>query len=65
MAKVKMIVDPTTGEKESADSMLRRFKKQVKKDGIIEDCRRREFFLKKSLARKEKSKRARIARKKR
>ena len=64
MAKVKMIVDPNTSEKESVDSMLRRFKKQVKKEGILQECRRREFFLKKSLARKEKSKRARIARKK-
>ena len=64
MAKVKMIVDPNTSEKESVDSMLRRFKKQVKKEGILQECRKREFFLKKSLARKEKSKRARIARKK-
>lgn len=51
-------------EKESVDSMLRRFKTQVKKEGILQECRKREFFLKKSLARKEKSKRARIARKK-
>ena len=64
MAKVKMIVDSNTSEKESVDSMLRRFKKQVKKEGILQECRKREFFLKKSLARKEKSKRARIARKK-
>ena len=41
--------------------MLRRFKKQVQADGIIEECRRREYFLKKSLKRKEKSKRAKIA----
>ena len=64
MAKVKMIVYQNTDEKESIDSMLRRFKRQVKQEGILQECRKREFFLKKSLARKEKSKRARIARKK-
>ena len=64
MARVKMIVYQNTDEKESIDSMLRRFKRQVKKEGILQECRKREFFLKKSLARKEKSKRARIARKK-
>ena len=64
MAKVKMIVYQNTDEKESIDSLLRRFKKQVKEEGILQECRKREFFLKKSLARKEKSKRARIARKK-
>ena len=64
MAKVKMIVYQNTSEKESVDSMLRRFKKQVKKEGILQKKKKREFFLKKSLARKEKSKRARIARKK-
>ena len=64
MAKVKMIVYPNIDEKESIDSLLRRFKRQVKKEGILQECRKREFFLKKSLARKEKSKRARIARKK-
>lgn len=42
------------------DSMLKRFKKQVIESGVLEECRRREFFLKKSLARKEKSKRAKI-----
>ena len=64
MAKVKMIVYQNTDEKESIDSLLRRFKRQVKKEGNLQECRKREFFLKKSLARKEKSKRARIARKK-
>lgn len=44
------------------DSMLRRFKKQVQSEMILEECKRREFFLKKSLKRKEKSKRAKIAR---
>lgn len=42
------------------DNMIRRFKKQVENEDIIAECRRREFFLKKSLKRKEKSKRAKI-----
>lgn len=42
------------------DTMIRRFKKQVENEGILEECRKREFFLKKSLKRKEKSKRAKI-----
>ena len=44
------------------DSMLRRFKKQVQADDILEECKRREYFLKKALKRKEKSRRAKIAR---
>lgn len=46
----------------SLDTLLRRFKKQVQQDGTLDECKRREFFLKKSLKRKEKSKRAKIAR---
>ncbi len=42
------------------DDLLRRFKKQVENEDIIGECRRREFFLKKSLKRREKSKRAKI-----
>lgn len=42
------------------DTMLRRFKKQVEAQGILEDCKKHEFFLKKSLRRKEKSKKAKI-----
>jgi len=42
------------------DDMLRRFKKQVEVQGILDDCRKHEFFLKKSLRRKEKSKKAKI-----
>lgn len=44
------------------DSLLRRFKKACSDSKVIEECRKREYFLKKSLKRKEKSKRARIAR---
>ena len=43
------------------DYLLRRFKKKVQLEGILDECKRREFFLKKSLKRKEKSKRAKIA----
>lgn len=42
------------------DTMLRKFKKQVEAQGILEDCKKHEFFLKKSLRRKEKSKKAKI-----
>ncbi len=46
-------------ENESVDDLLRRFKKQVNNENIIEECRKHDFFLKKALKRKEKSKRAR------
>lgn len=42
------------------DQLVRRFKKQVENEDIINECRRREFFLKKSIKRREKSKRAKI-----
>lgn len=38
------------------DQMLKRFKKEVERDGIIQDVRKHEYFLSKSLKRKEKSK---------
>ena len=38
------------------DQMLKRFKKQVERDGIIQDVRKHDYFLSKSLKRKEKSK---------
>ena len=46
-------------ENESVDDLLRRFKRQVNNENIIEEYRKHDFFLKKSLKRKEKSKRAR------
>jgi small subunit ribosomal protein S21 len=46
-------------EGETTDSLLARFKTQVKKSGILTECRKREFFLKKSLKRKRKSEEAR------
>ena len=48
-------------EGESLDEGVRRFKRQVNKAGIIQECRKREFYLKKNLKRKLKSE---IARKK-
>ena len=49
------------GKKDEAiDSMLRRFKKKVLDDGILEEVRRRQFFLNKATKRAEKSKRAKI-----
>ncbi len=42
------------------DTMLRKFKKQVEAEDILGECKRREFFLKKSLRRREKAKRAKI-----
>lgn len=45
---------------ESLDSMLRRFKKKVIDDGILDEARRRQFFMNKATKRKEKSKRAKI-----
>lgn len=47
-------------EGENIDALLRRFKKRYIESGIQEECRKRESFLKKSLRRKEKSKKARI-----
>ena len=44
----------TVRENETLDDALRRFKRQVNKAGTIQECRKREFFLKPSVARKEK-----------
>lgn len=46
-------------EGESFESALRRFKKQCEKSGILTELRRREFFTKPSLRRKQKSQQAR------
>ena len=46
-------------ENESVDDLLKRFKRQVNNENIIEEYKKHDFFLKKSLKRKEKSKRAR------
>ena len=46
-------------EGETLDEALRRFKRQVNKAGSIQECRKREFYLKKNLKRKIKSENAR------
>ena len=54
MPKVELKPEETT------DSLIKRFKSAVKKSGNLEDLKRHRFFTKKSIARKEKSKLARI-----
>ncbi|HHT66664.1 MAG TPA: 30S ribosomal protein S21 [Erysipelotrichaceae bacterium] len=46
-------------DNETLDDALRRFKRQVNKAGVIQEVRKREYFLKKSLKRKAKSENAR------
>lgn len=46
-------------EGESFESALRRFKKQCEKSGILTELRKREFFIKPSVRRKQKSQQAR------
>lgn len=48
---------------EDITSLLRRFKQQVKKEDIIYECKKREFFVPKPLACKIKSERAQKLRK--
>jgi len=43
------------GNNESIDSALRRFKKQVEKGGILSEARRREYYEKPSVKKKEKN----------
>ena len=55
MAKVVAYKDKNTGEVESLMSMLKRFKKQVLNDNILGECRKRKYYVPKSLKRKLKS----------
>lgn len=57
--KVIRYRDRDTGELEPIDDFLRRWKKAVVKSEIIYECRKREYFLKKSLEKKRKSEDAR------
>lgn len=59
MARVRLMKD------ETQDDLLRRFKRAVKKENIIQECRKREFFLNNAEKRRAKSKAARIRSKKR
>lgn len=47
------------GENESLENALKRFKRKVQKDGIIADMKRKEEYVKPSVARKLKSENAR------
>jgi small subunit ribosomal protein S21 len=47
------------GKSESLDSALRRFKRQVQKNGVLRDARRHEHYEKPSVRRKKKSEAAR------
>lgn len=55
MVKVVRHRDRNTGEFESLDLTLRRFKKAVQKADVIKDWKKHEFFMKKSLKLKKKS----------
>ena len=55
MAKVVAQIDKNTGEKESVESLIRRFKKQVLRDDIMWEVKRRQYFVPKAMARKLKS----------
>lgn len=46
-------------ENETLDEALRRFKRQVNKSGVLQEARKREFYLKPGLKRKLKSEMAR------
>lgn len=47
------------GENESVESAIKRFKRKCQKDGIVGDIRKREAYLKPSVARKKKEEAAR------
>jgi len=47
------------GENENLESALKRFKRKCQKDGIIGDIRKKEAYLKPSVAKKKKSEEAR------
>lgn len=48
---------------ESDDSLIRKFSRKVIAEGILQEAKRREFYLKPSLARKQKKEEARRAKK--
>ena len=54
-----MVVKTVVHEGESLDEALRRFKRSVNKSGILMESRKREFYLKTGLKRKQKSEMAR------
>ena len=48
---------------DSDDSLIRKFSRKVFSEGILQEAKRREFYLKPSLARKQKREEARRAKK--
>ena len=56
---MKTVSQVIVGENESLENALKRFKRKVKKDGIIADMKRKEEYVKPSVARKLKSANAR------
>jgi len=55
MAKVVLTKDTETGEPESIETLIKRFKKQVMKDEILLECKKRQYFRPKAVKRHEKS----------
>ena len=58
MALVIQQVNKETGEKETLESMIKRFKKKVLNEGLMAELKNREYYKAKSLKRREKSKAA-------
>lgn len=56
---VRKLTTVKVGENENLESALKRFKRKCQKDGIIGDIRKKEAYLKPSVARKKKSEEAR------
>ena len=48
---------------DSDDALIRKFSRKVLNEGILQEAKRREFYLKPSLARKQKKEEARRAKK--
>ena len=53
MAKVVQYVDKATGEKESLESLLSRFKKKVIKEDLMNELRKKLYFIPDSVKRRE------------
>jgi ribosomal protein S21 len=48
MAKVVPMKDPVTGEMESGDALIKRFKRACLKDDILKECKKRQYFMNKA-----------------
>jgi small subunit ribosomal protein S21 len=54
-----MAVKTVVREGETVDDVMRRFKRSVNKSGVLLECKKHDFYLKKALRRKQKSELAR------